>query len=252
MLPLIGAVAPSLIGGLFGMGAAKKARRQALYDARHKFEVLRDAAIRGGFNPLTALQATGGAGYGAFPSSAPPLASVELLTGALQGAADEITGEAAQRRAADRLNLELAQLRLDQARSGVVAYAPPSAAAGIGGGPSPLGRSASVTATASGGTVAGVIFGDRPITEVPVSNTSGGMVVQNGLTAGEIVVPGDSEPWGIDELLSVAVVGAPQIAWNWAREFGRTASFGLKRGSPEAATAQNRPFGRFALPPQQQ
>ena len=31
-----------------------------------------------------------------------------------------------------------------------------------------------------------------------------------------VVLPGDSEPWGVDELASAALVGTPQVVANWA------------------------------------
>lgn len=131
-----------ILGGILGADKAAKDRFQAKTDARNKFEDLRNAAIRGGFNPLTALEATGGAGYGAgsLPSSAPPLASIELLTSAFGGIEAEFNGEAGRARAANKLNMDLTQLKLDQARSGVASYAAPSAAAL--GNRSPLGKTA--------------------------------------------------------------------------------------------------------------
>jgi len=127
----------SLIGGAFSLFSASKQRSQAKEDAANKFIDLRASALAGGFNPLTALQATGGAGFGAYPSSAPPLASIEFLTGAADGIVDEVSGAADLRRATDRLNFDLAALKLDQARSGVVLPPPPSAVAAFGA--SPLG-----------------------------------------------------------------------------------------------------------------
>ena len=127
----------SLIGGAFSLFGASKARKQAKEDAANKFIDLRAAALAGGFNPLTALESTGGAGFGAYPSSAPPLASIELLTGAADGVVDELSGAADLRRKTDQLNYDLAALKLDQARSGVVLPAPPSAVSAFG--PSSLG-----------------------------------------------------------------------------------------------------------------
>lgn len=135
----LAAAAPDLLGAAVSAMGASKARKQAIGDAANKFVDLRAAAEKGGFSPLTALQATGGAGFGNYGSSAPPLASVELLTGAVGKFYDEASGQGAQRRATDKLNFDLAQLRLDQARSGVYVPSPPSAVAGMG--PSPLGNS---------------------------------------------------------------------------------------------------------------
>lgn len=56
---IAGAVAPPLIQGLFGRKAQKDANKNKGVD----YAKLRDDAIAGGFNPLTALLAGGGAGY---------------------------------------------------------------------------------------------------------------------------------------------------------------------------------------------
>ncbi len=95
-----------------------------------------EASRRYGFNPLTLLQygQTGGSAQGA----SPPLASNELLMGALQDVTDLTTGETAQRRAANQMELDLGQIKLDQMRSGVAA---------VGIGPSPLGLQASPVVT---------------------------------------------------------------------------------------------------------
>ena len=113
------AAAPSLVSGVLGMFGAKKKRKQARSDQKKQFERLRESAERGGFNPLTALQATGGAGFGAgaLPSSAPPLASLDFIRDAVKGASDEITGVAAEKRATDRFNRELAELQLEKAKA---------------------------------------------------------------------------------------------------------------------------------------
>lgn len=217
-LAALGAAVPDLLGSAFSLFGANKARQQAKGDAFNKFADLRDAAINGGFNPLTALQATGGAGFGAYPSSAPPLASVELLTGGLQKASDEVTGVAAQRRAADRLNLDMAQLRLDQARSGVVAYAPRSAAGGVGSGPPALGRSAVTVATTARGGVRVGMGPPGPVrkTEVkPIGNESGWTAVENDDTYGKIWLPTvNDEVVDVATGPVVAVYGAPQYLRN--------------------------------------
>lgn len=120
------AAAPSLVSGVLGIFGAKKKREQARSDQKKQFERLREAAERGGFNPLTALQATGGAGFGAgsLPSSAPPLASLEFIRDGLQGVSDELTGVAAEKRATDRFNRELAELQLERAKKGTESLDP--------------------------------------------------------------------------------------------------------------------------------
>lgn len=93
-------------------------------------EAARLAADKYGFNPLTVLQYGNPAGTGLAASGVPPLASVELLTGALKDLSDHYTGADERRRQLDQLNFDLAKIRLDQARSGVVTV--PSAVAADG------------------------------------------------------------------------------------------------------------------------
>lgn len=124
-----------LLAGLLGLFAANKARQQAKGDARRKFLDLRKAAELGGFNPLTALQATGGAGFGAYPSSAPPLASIELITGAVDGWTKG-TSKYAQANAHKGLARDLDALDKDRNRPALSGFAPDL----VGSGPSPLGK----------------------------------------------------------------------------------------------------------------
>lgn len=148
LLSGIGSVLGGL-GGLFGkkaMGPRKNIISQA--------KGARQAAELTGFNPLTLLQygqpggAMGGGG------GAAPLASVSMITDGLKDIDDVTSGDAARRRAADQLNLDLAQLKLDQARSGVMAVAPQMAVNGISG-PSPLGVRPVRVATSHGGDLVG-------------------------------------------------------------------------------------------------
>lgn len=124
-----------VLGGLFGK---KKKDPTPAQNIVSQAQGAREAADKYGFNPLTMLQygqpggAMGGGGGG--PS---PLASIQMLTDGLTGLDDVISGDAARRRAADQLNLDLAQLKLDQARSGVALSAPGYAVNQFG--PSPLG-----------------------------------------------------------------------------------------------------------------
>lgn len=106
-----------LLGGFMARNAAKNERKTALNDESVKFERLREAAIRGGFNPLTALQNGGLAGLSGLPSGTPPLASIDLITGALQDVGRELTGEAAQEREQVRLQNELAKLNMEHMRA---------------------------------------------------------------------------------------------------------------------------------------
>lgn len=48
---------------------------------------------------------------------------------------------------------------------------------------------------------------------------SGLIALQNAMTGGEVILPGaDGEPWGIDELATAAILGPPQVAYNWVAQ----------------------------------
>lgn len=78
----------------------------------------RAAAEEYGFNPLTMLT-LGQTGASTQAAGPPPLASIQMITSGLTGLEDVVTGSAARRRAAEQLNLDLASLQLEKARSGV-------------------------------------------------------------------------------------------------------------------------------------
>ena len=137
------ASAVSAVSGL--VGAKKKPPKQPSPkdNILSQAEGARAAAEKFGFNPLTMLQygQSGGAmGGGGGP---PPLASLEILSSGLMGLDDVVSGDAARRRQADQLEIDLAKIRLDQARSGVF-QVQPQAVHGVGSGPSVLGRRSAV------------------------------------------------------------------------------------------------------------
>lgn len=237
MAPLLAAVLPNLVAGVFSLFGANKARQQAQADASNKFVDLRAAAEKAGFNPLTALEATGGSGFGSFPSAAPPLASVELLTGALSAGVDELTGAAAQRRASDRLNLDLAALKLDQARSGFYQAAPVRAAGGA------LGHQTAVISQPKVQKTGGLnLFFDTPAREEqlqPVANAAGYAVIDNGLTGKLKLATGpDGDILDIFDLAGAAIQGLPQMAINFGDAAGSyMAGKGFNRTSSDPTAA---------------
>lgn len=189
----------------------------------------REAAEKYGFNPLTMLQyGQPGGAMGAGGGSAPPLASIQAITDGLRDINDVTSGDAARRRKAEELEIDLAQIRLDQARSGVVAVGP--GADSVGSGPSPLGRRSAVipmpTGTAPRPRAGGFGSPTKGPNSVapgrgqeidPVINSPGVFEMENVLTGGKpVVIPGEGEPWGIDELATAVVVGAPQALGNVA------------------------------------
>lgn len=124
------------VGGLFGKKAPNAADNidlQALGARR--------AAEKYGFNPLTLLQYGQPGGSLATAGGPPPLASLEFLGEIVSDFDPEVKADKERQRQADQLNLDLARLKLEQARSGVV-IAPQSAVQSVGQGPSPLGRRA--------------------------------------------------------------------------------------------------------------
>jgi hypothetical protein len=226
----LASVVPGIIGSKLADRSARIERAQSIEDAKNKFLHLREAAELGGFNPETALLATGGGGFGAYASSAPPLASIELLTGAMRDFGQEVTGEAAQRRAFERHNLEVARLKLDEARTSLVVPRAPSAARGLGAG----GFSLTPASTRSPATTAFVppsftgakdlfswlLQGDRETKEVPTSNIGGTIEIENPALGGKVHVLGDSgEPWGISEVIAAGAQAAPQVYFNHAYRF---------------------------------
>lgn len=97
-----------------------KQRRNAVSDALLKGEHIRESAERGGFSPLAFLYGTQGTGFGNY--TRPPLASQELLSGAVQDVVDHFDGTAEAERKETELRNDLLELQVEQARSGV---APP-------------------------------------------------------------------------------------------------------------------------------
>ncbi len=233
----VGAVAGNVVGAVASISSQNKARRQSKQDAANKFVDLRDAAIAGGFNPLTALQATGGAGFGAYTSSAPPLASIELLTGAMDKIHDQASGAAAIRHQMDVVNLQRAKLALEKDRAAVVAaYAPPSSARSVGGGSPRLGGNTTVVGTVNAGVATGPqmtwldkwLYPGRDKSIKPVENLSGTLQVENTLTGGPVTIGGsDGDPWGLEEWVPIVVQGAPQVVWNWGKRVMKSAPDGF-------------------------
>lgn len=134
LLSGIGSVLGGL-GGIFGK-KPKNAQVTTAQGVLGQAQGATEAAQKYGFNRLTLLgNSSPMPGESGGPS---PLASIQMITDGLKDVDDVVSGDAARRRAADQLNLDLARLKLDQARSGVLAVAPQYAVNGISG-PSPLG-----------------------------------------------------------------------------------------------------------------
>lgn len=61
-------IASSVIGGAASYAAAQEQRKQAIADQDNQYVRMRNAAQRAGFNPLTVMRATGGAGFTGLPT----------------------------------------------------------------------------------------------------------------------------------------------------------------------------------------
>lgn len=133
VLPLIGAVAPAIVGGAFSARAQKKQnkanqrqaaheREIALQDDATRFQRVRDGAVAAGFNPLTALQyggTTSGFGSGRVANQVfdwGPTASA-VMTAALP----EISGQADVVRTREALEQDLLKVQADALRASTTA-----------------------------------------------------------------------------------------------------------------------------------
>lgn len=228
-----------IIGGLSGLFSSKKGAPSARENTVKLAQGARQAAERYGFNPLTMLQYGGGAGGGG-GGGAPPLASVEMLTSGLRDFDDITSGDAQRRRAAEQLELDLARLKLDQARSGV-AVAPVAAVNAVGAGPSPLGRRA--VTVMQGGAVADVPRAvtrssakpDNPNASHPLRFSLGNVSTPDqtldrgsGYYAGGYRIEG-APGWSSGETIEQEYGDGP-IAWGMsALKLGADAAHNLKR-----------------------
>ena len=224
----------SLIGGVAGLVSKSKGAPSARENTVKLAQGARQASERYGFNPLTMLGAGASMGGGGGGGGAPPLASIQLLTEGLQSVDDVISGDADRRRQADQLQLDLAKVQLEQARSGVIASGS-TAADSVGGSLSPLGAPrgtyaqntaravpARYSAASSVAKPKGKFSqGENPVAPgrkddvAPLTNSPGVFEIENDWTGGKpITLPGEGEPWGIDELATAAVFGLPQMGWN--------------------------------------
>lgn len=109
---ILSGLATSLIGGIGKklFGGSKQKWRPINYSA------MRDAAIKGGFNPLTALQATGGAGYVA--QSGPSLSTADFISDGLSEGFDNLFDPegAKRKKELEDIRYEMAKEELENLR----------------------------------------------------------------------------------------------------------------------------------------
>lgn len=103
---LAGSITKSILGGGDSGGSAGQTNLVAL----------RKQAEAAGFNPLTVLQATGGAGFAT--AGAAPLASHDFLTGGMT-TFDKLTGVESQEDVRRELENDLLRVQIDEIRRGV-------------------------------------------------------------------------------------------------------------------------------------
>lgn len=202
-----GAVADSLI--------AKK-RQQAAYDkqkadASNKFVDMSAAAKKAGFNPLTVLRNTGGAGFGSYGEYIPSAQFSLLGTAALsfgRSMYEQKVNEPIDKYNKELRDLELAQRKIDlklgkqqlKIGNGVLA------GGGFSGGARPtLDAAPEVMDVLE---QAQLVDPRRGAEAAPVVSGAGITVIDSPVL-GKIMLPGaDGEPWGIDELMT-AVIATP-------------------------------------------
>lgn len=107
----IGSAIPSLLGGLFG-GSSKPQQQEI------NFKKLRDNALAAGFNPVTALRATGGQGFGVTPG----ISSAEFVANALGEGVRGALGYDPLARRREELEVDILQAELDQYKQRGSAY----------------------------------------------------------------------------------------------------------------------------------
>lgn len=215
----------SILGGLGGLFGSKKPKQQTPYDGiMSQAAGARDASEKYGFNPLTLLQAGAGHGFSQAGGGTPPLASVAAITEGLSGLDDVLSGDQARRRQADQLELDLAKIRLEEARRGV-GMSQPGYASARDGGSFTGNRAATVVQPTARMVPAKFSAGENIVAPgrqediAPLTNSPGVFEIENAMTGGQpITIPGDGEPWGIDELATAVIVGVPQVAGRFANQ----------------------------------
>jgi len=214
-----------LLGGLFSRNSAKKLYAQQREDRLNTGVHALEAAKRSGFSPLTMLAAMGAGGnIGGTPDFSTPLASTQLISGAVRTAMDEFTGVNSQKRARDELEMDLAKIKLDTAKIEAQAQQVRNSSIGQYG----RGR--------MGGPVSGQPWVDpklglqeapvapgREVQVEPQKNMSGFTTVENAITGGPTYIWGEEVGEGPAESLWAFTQMAPQIGYNWAKKWGTAA-----------------------------
>lgn len=212
---------------------AKVARENSINDIIDALPRMRKSAEAAGFNPLSALQngAANSLGvHSGVPASVAPLASTRVAQNNVQDVFSDIGRFFDQRKAEKSAKAELEAIYKETAAaggaSGIVgrttrAVSTPGAVTM----PRPTNvasvntKKPRITAPGDFGQTPNMLSPEREKDVMSVANTSGVFEMQNKITGDNpIILPGDSEPWGIDELGTAVVVGLPQIAYRGAQK----------------------------------
>ncbi|HMM08332.1 MAG TPA: hypothetical protein PKA35_04330 [Paracoccus solventivorans] len=240
------------LGGAIGSLFKKKKKAPTPRDnIMSQAQGARDAAAKYGFNPLTLLQYGQPAGaMGVSDGGAPPLASIDLISGALHDVNDIVSGDAARRRAADQLELDLAKVKIDQAKSQI---ALDNARLGQMLSEATFGRRA---ATAHGAPharvapplMAGPYLG-RDVDVEKVPSTGGVAVLDTPLLDQPYVLPATGAD-GLDELGAAGAAIAYQGQQDWRESMAERAQKSL-HGTPEEKAKAREEYTRdmFRHPP---
>lgn len=206
--------ASSLLGGLFGKNSAEKATRDQNYYNRPRAQ--RQRAEGGGFNPLFVM--SNGASGNQTQSGYSPIMGNSI---AQAGAAFAGAMQAEEQLKIQRSELEMENQRLDELVKAT------KLTANVGGiyakgnrnnGSGNLGSSSNPNGYGRSGDV---VAPDRDQEVAPYVSGAGLTEINNSFTGGSVVVPGDDgEPWGIDEVATAAIFGAPQVFYRQGKRFG--------------------------------
>lgn len=249
----------------------------------YDFGKLRDDALKAGFNPLTALQATGGQGYGLANEvlTTPFLAESGLamdranLFGSLSQDVVRSAGYVGDAIGAfgngfmsqlnlDRdfslqgrsLDLEGKRLVMDQAmQNAMVRQGGGSSGPFGGGGVMPVTPVSSPTFWDGvknwADPVQDLLVGNRPEQVQPIQNMSPFWKMVAPWTGGTVLMPGsDGDNMGLDELMVWAGMVGPQVAKNWAVKGGQylwsnMPSYEFSANGPTRGNPTGQPTGGY-------
>lgn len=189
---------------------------------------LREAAEKGGFNPLEALRSGGGGGFSS--PNIPGIASNAALTGVLDQWADIASGDAERRRARELKEHELFMIESERTIAGgsvgvvdrtraatnVSTYGVNDKAIGRDGAGLGTGGNAGPFALAAGGL--GLTVGPTALAGVDPADAVRGTVPYVGMTGNAVTGPNAENQMGIDEVLGWLAMEGFAVADHGIRE----------------------------------